>query len=171
MSDLTKDAIEVILKHLTDRLALALLFLSALLLAAMAIQGEVGDWSRGHKTWIAFALLGSVCYLPTRLVLERASEWQTSQKRKKRLHNLTPREKQLLAPYVHNDFRTRRIPHTDPVAKGLADDGVLYRPDVPRDDSGHEAYNIQDWARMYFKKHKDLVAAPDNISRTAQGDL
>jgi hypothetical protein len=40
MSDLTEDVIEVILKHLTDRLALAALFLSLILLVAMFDSGD-----------------------------------------------------------------------------------------------------------------------------------
>jgi hypothetical protein len=170
MGDITKDAIEVFLKYLTDRVALGLLFLSVVLLASMAIPGDGGSWARGHKTWVAFGILGPLCYLPTRYILEWIPELQAGSKRKKRLQNLTGRERAILAPYVHNDLRTRRLLHTDPVARGLADDGVLYRPDVPRDQNGYEAFNIQDWARKYLREHMDLVGSPDEKTSAQQGD-
>jgi hypothetical protein len=74
MSDLTKDAIEVILKHLTDRLALAALLLSLILLAAMLVQNPVGTWARSNQVYIAFGILGPLCYLPTRWLLEKFSK-------------------------------------------------------------------------------------------------
>ncbi len=169
MSDLTKEAIEIFLKHLTDRVALGLFFLSLILLASMALPGASGNWAREHSTWVAFGILGPLCYLPTRFVFEWVSEWQAGYKRKSRLESLTGREKAILAPYVHNDFRTRKILHTDAVARGLADDGILYRPDVPRDQAGHEAYNIQEWARKYLSEHKDLIGKPDE-NRGGPGD-
>jgi hypothetical protein len=157
MSDLTKDAIEVILKHLTDRIALAALFLSSVLLIAMSFSNPVGNWAKSNPMYITFGILGPLCYLPTRLLLEKFSDWQAARLRHKRLENLTPREQQILGPYIRGDYRTRGLPHTDAVAKGLADDGVLYHPDVPRTPNGEDAYNIQDWARNYFKKHPHLL--------------
>jgi hypothetical protein len=170
MSDLTKDVIEVILKHLTDRLALAALFLSLILLGAMLVPNPVGNWARSNPMYIAFGILGPLCYLPTRLLLEKFSESQEASKRNKRLHNLTPREQQILGPYIRSDYRTRSLPHTDPVAKGLADDGVLYRPDVPRTPNGEEAYNIQDWARNYLKTHPDMLGKFNDKAITTEDD-
>src|ERR1700687_3019338 len=124
MSELTRDAIEVILKHLTDRLALAALFLSLLLWASTSFSNPVGNWASSNPMYIAFGLLGPLFYLPTRWLLEKFSEWQAARVRHRRLENLTPREREILGPYIRSDYRTRRLPHTDPVAKGLADDGV-----------------------------------------------
>jgi Super-infection exclusion protein B len=169
MSDLTKDAIEVILKHLTDRVALAVLLLSLILLAAMLVPNPVGNWARSNPMYIAFGILGPLCYLPTRWLLEKFSESQEAGKRHKRLHNLTPREQQILGPYIRGDYRTRSLPHTDAVAKGLADDGVLYRPDVPRSPNGDEAYNIQDWARNHLKAHPDLLGKFSEKAVTTEG--
>src|ERR1700734_2268830 len=98
MGDLTKDAIEVFLKHLTDRVALGLLFLSLILLASMAFPGSTGSWARAHGTWVAFGILGPICYLPTRYIFEKLPEWQASQKHKHRLHHLTEKEKAILLP-------------------------------------------------------------------------
>ncbi len=77
MSDLTKDVIEVILKHLTDRLALAALFLSLILLGAMLVSNPVGNWARSNPMYIAFGILGPLCYLPTG-PLDRCKQFQRS---------------------------------------------------------------------------------------------
>jgi hypothetical protein len=162
LSDITKDAIETILKHLTDRIALAVLFLCVISLAVMLTAGEVGDWMRAHWLWIFFGLPGSLCYLPTRFVLDKVAETLTENKRHERLDDLTRREKEFLAPYIQNDYRARRVLHTDPVAKGLRDDGVLSAPDVALDQSKMKAYNIQNWARSYLKKHPDILRDVSN---------
>ena len=149
MSDLTKEAIEIFLKHLTDRVALGLFFLSLILLASMALPGASGNWAREHSTWVAFGILGPLCYLPTRFVFEWVSEWQAGYKRKSRLESLTGREKAILAPYVHNDFRTRKILHTDAVARGsptmascIALTSPEIRPDTRRTTSKNGRGNI-----------------------------
>jgi hypothetical protein len=170
MSDLTKEAIEVFLKHLSDRIALALLILSLILVVSMAIPGPAGNWARGHITWVAFGILGSACYLPTRYLLEQLEDWRAWRKRKHRLENLTKREQEILLPYIVNDFRSRRINRFDPVAQGLADDGVLYAPDVAVAADAGKAYNIQDWARVYLKEHIDLVGGNRKQNNEAQGD-
>ena len=170
MGDLTKEAIEVFLKHLTDRVALGLLILSLILLASMAIPGSTGSWARDHATWVAFGVLGSICYLPTRYLFEKWEDWQAWQKRKRRLHNLTKREQEILSPYIVNDFRSRRINRFDPVAQGLADDGILYAPDVAVAADAGKAYNIQDWARVYLKGHTYLVGGDRKPNSAAQGD-
>ena len=74
---------------------------------------------------------------------------------------MTRREKEILSPYVQNDFRTRRILNTDPVAKGLVHDGVLYNPDA--------AYNIQDWVRAYLKEHPQTLSGISIVP--AVGDI
>jgi superinfection exclusion protein B len=86
------------------------------------------------------------------------------------LHNLTGREQEILLPYIVNDFRSRRIGKTDPVAQGLADDGILYAPDVAIAADGGKAYNIQDWVRVYLKKRIELVGGNRNPNKAAQGD-
>lgn len=114
MSDLTATAIEVVLKHLTDRIALAVLAMSLILCGSMAIPGDAGNWARAHRMWIAFGILGPICYLPTRFILGKFPEWGTTRKRESRLKRLTAREKAILAPYVRYDFRARRIFHVTP---------------------------------------------------------
>jgi hypothetical protein len=111
-----------------------------------------------------------ICYLPTRHILDGFAEWQSNNKRSRRLHSLTKREKEILAPYIveKNDYKTRRFRHDDPVAKGLAEEGILYCPDIPRDQYGNVAYNLHDWARIHLKKQPELAGKYKNNNE--QGD-
>ena len=90
-------------------------------------------------------------------VHNRISQSEVENRRNYRLQNLTRREKELLEPYIREDYRSRRILYSDPVAKGLADEGVLCTPSVDRDSLGHIAYNIQDWSRSFLKKHPEIL--------------
>ena len=147
----------MLVKHLTDRIALAILLASSVSMLLMLIPGQVGIWMKAHWIWPFLGFLLSLCYLPTRLLLDEVSERHKQHKRNLRLQNLTKKEKEILAPYIYNDFRSRRIFYRDPVAKGLVDDGVLSAPDVPPDGSGCVAYNIQDWVRLSLKKNLEWV--------------
>lgn len=154
------DLLEVLLKSLTDRLALAALFGCLFLRISMFFPDTgIGKWSNDHGLWIFFGILFPICYLPTRHIFDWIEKWQLNRKRNARLHNLTKREKEILAPYIaeNNDFRVRRFVFSDPVAKVLADDGVLCVPNMERDTYGKIAYSIQDWARTYLKKNSALL--------------
>jgi hypothetical protein len=141
---LTTDIIEVFLKHLTDRIALAIFLLSLISLGLMWDNGQVGIWMRGHWTWALLGGLGSLCYLPTRMIQEKTAAWGSERKRHQRLHRLTKIEKQLLRPYVEHDERSQLFFNSNAEAAGLADDGILYCPAVPSDQFERRAYNIQD---------------------------
>jgi hypothetical protein len=152
------EVVEALLKNLSDRIALAILLLSAVCLILMLIPGRVGVWMVDHWVWILLGLLGSLCYLPTRIVLEKASEWASERKRRERLRHLTAGEKDLLRIYIIEDIRSKKILRADAVAAGLADDGILYCPKVTSEETYFRSYNIQDWARLYLKKHFELIA-------------
>jgi hypothetical protein len=154
---------EVLLKSLTDRLAVAaILVCSGLILLWFALPNSaVGKWSEEHIVLIFIVGFFAFCYLPTRLIVERMQSWETDhevqRKYEKRLKRLTKREKEILAPYIVGDFRTRRFPDRDPVAKGLADAGILYCPQVTEDVYGNAAYNIQDRVLEYLKANPHIV--------------
>ena len=82
---------------------------------------------------------------------------------------MTRREKEILSPYVQNDFRARRILNTDPVAKGLVHDGVLYNPGIVVYNNGYAAYNIQDWVRAFLKEHPQTLSGISIVP--AVGDI
>jgi hypothetical protein len=157
--------IELIVKNLTDRIALGVLFLSVILLGVAywlpGLLGPTAPWLHNHPIVFVLGILVPIVYLPTGPIVtrvhDRISQSEADNRRNHRLQNLTRGEKVLLEPYIREDYRSRRILHTDPLAKGLAEDGVLYIPDVVRDNLGHIAYNIQDWARLYLKKHPEIL--------------
>lgn len=152
--------LEILLKNLTDNIALGVLLGCAILRITMFFPSTgMGAWSSDHWLPIDLGILFSACYLLARRIHEWDANRKANNKRHQRLHNLTKREQQILAPYIaeKNDFRVRRFLYTDPVAKVLADDGVLSIPNMERDRYGKIAYSIQDWARGYLKTKPDLV--------------
>jgi Super-infection exclusion protein B len=157
----TKDIIEALVKNLTDRIALAIFLASAILSSLILISSKAGLALEKYQFVIFGCLLVSACYLPTGFILHKIAESSSDRKRQQRLFRLTKREKEILAPYVHNNWRIRRIYYDDPVARVLADDGVLYAPDVPPDSNKHLAYGIQDWALSFLMKHSELVGPPN----------
>jgi len=164
--EVAKDTLEILLKYLSDRVALAVAFASIVCLLLILLPYQIGVWMLAHWQWPFFGLLFAVCYLPTRAILDGVSERSAKNRQVARLHNLTKREKEILSPFVHNDYRSRRIIHSDPVAIGLVDDGILYCPSVPLDANNYRAYNIQNWALLYLANHLELINPRDANPRT-----
>jgi len=152
--------LEILLKNLTDNLALGIFLGCAVLRITMFFHNTgIGKWSSDHWLPIYLGILFSFCYLAARRIHEWDGNRKSNSRRNKRLHNLTKREKEILAPYIAevNDFRVRRFLFSDPVAKVLADDGVLSIPSMERDMYGKIAYSIQGWAREYLKDNPTLL--------------
>jgi hypothetical protein len=161
---------QVALKYLTDRLALAGLFMSIASLILMTFHNIADIWLREH--WQYPAVVGgfAICYLPTGPIIKRCHEWgaRREQTRKQRyeleekqelLAHLTHGEKTMLAKYVSGtgNVRSRRILASDPIAQGLEDLRILYSPNVGLDEYNQKAYNIHSWAREHLKKHPELL--------------
>jgi hypothetical protein len=85
--------------------------------------------------------------------------WQ-QRRRHQRLHHLRTDERELLRPYVQTACRSCPIVEGHlGIAQGLADDGILYRPQLPASFSQVLVpYNIVDWALSYLIRHPHLVA-------------
>ncbi len=81
-------------------------------------------------------------------------------KLERRLGRLTADEKIVLGMYVKNDVRSRGW-SGDSVgtAQGLADDGILYRPDVASSHWTAPPYNITNEALTYLQMNRQLVDA------------
>jgi hypothetical protein len=76
-----------------------------------------------------------------------------------RLHRCTADERRVLSGYVQNEVRSQ-VFHAAPdlgAAQALANDGILYRPDVMNDGAA-VTYNIQEWALEYLSKNRRLIA-------------
>jgi hypothetical protein len=158
LSEIIKELVESLLKNLTDRIALGVLLLSVIFLLIMNLfSSSFAIWLASYSNWVYAALLGSLCYLPTRFILEGTNEFVDHRKKVKRLADLTNDEKRILAGFMDNNTKSRRINREDGVAKGLAEEGILYIPDIPCNSIGQMAYNIYDWARLHLKKNPHLV--------------
>jgi hypothetical protein len=108
-------------------------------------------------TWIVVtAMIGIVkrCH-------QEWSTWRVKKKGQRRLHALTADERRILSGYVVNEVRTQ-IFHAAPdlgAAQALANEGILYRPEVMQDEPVAVPYNIFEWALKYLSKNKGLVTA------------
>ncbi len=157
MTGISTELIEALLKHLSDRLALAILLASLLCFLLMLGPWAPSLWMREHWMWPFLGGLLAGCYLPTRFILANTSEFYSHRRRVKRLHSLTNEEKQILRGFIKDDSRTSWFRDDNAVARGLADDSVLYIPSVNTNQFNEIAYNIQDWARLHLKKNPELL--------------
>jgi hypothetical protein len=89
------------------------------------------------------------------------SKWWVKKKGQRRLHALTADERRILSGYVMNEVRTQIFTAAPDIgaAQALANDGVLYRPDVMQGEPVAVPYNIYEWALDYLSKNRGLVAA------------
>lgn len=156
---LVADLLEVVLKSLTDRLALASLFLALLFLlfAKLIPDTALGGWANRHLVWVYGIGLFSLCYLPTRHILEAIEGWHTNRKQCARFSDLPRDEKQILRQFMELNEKTAWFDQQDAAAKGLAEEGILYCLEVPRRQNGTIAYNMRDWARRYLKRNLRLL--------------
>jgi len=81
----------------------------------------------------------------------------------KRLHELTPVEKQYLAPYIAQNTRTQTFEFNDGVVCELETYSIIRRSLSVSLDRGFFPYNIQQWAWEYLKKHPEIVGLNKEI--------
>jgi len=74
------------------------------------------------------------------------------------LHELTPEEKEYLAPYILQGKNTIKYRIADGIVGGLAAKGILYQASIFGDLNGFE-YNLQPWARKHLEYHRELLSA------------
>ena len=105
-----------------------------------------------------------------RLMSERRQE----RRRYLRLHKLTADERMILRLYLKASSRSLSLSSGETgTAQGLADDGILYRPEQTeeRDPSrqGTTSFNILEWARGYLSEHPELVDEASRFPRAQAG--
>jgi hypothetical protein len=128
------------------------------LVEALGISAALGQyhWTVGLVFLIAVGWLAvsALLFVGRRLF----DKWQ-QRKRRQRLHHLTTDERGILRPYVQNHYRSYPIVEGHlGIAQGLADDGILYRPQLPTQPTAFVPYNIVEWALEYLTKHPQLLA-------------
>ena len=159
MAAFIPEFIEALVKSLTDRVVMAVAGVSVLLIGISKLfpTSSVGQLGNAHVGWVYLIFLFCVLYLPTRYVLQGMDDWDATRKKHSRLQDLTKDEKETLNEYIGRNCRTVWFDHRDAIAKGLAEEGVLYCPDVPRRQAGEVAYNMHEWVRRYLKKCPTLL--------------
>jgi Super-infection exclusion protein B len=101
--------------------------------------------------------LFSLCYLPTRPILEHVVQWEQNSRKRKRLSCLTKKEKEILSIFVSENLRSFCFERQDAEVVGLVRNGVLFCPMEEFDGLGRRICNIEDWALIYLKKHSELI--------------
>lgn len=155
--NLTKEVIEAVVKHQSKQIALAVAAVCLILLVLLSLPIEFLQRLQVYRAWIFVIFLFAACYLPAGAVLRKVEKTFSKRAWHQRLHRLTPEEKRILSLFVEPHRRSQTISRADAVAKGLADDSILYAPDVPATQTGEISYNIQDWVMTYLRDHRELL--------------
>ena len=137
-----------------------LLFVPADSLKVLGLTQFVAD----YRTWIGgvFLICSALLLARTGATLGKAANKRLKQRRtlkrwQRRLHELTPEERRVLAGYVGADTRTQYFQLEDGVIQGLAAEKIITRVASMGNIFTGFAYNIQPWARKYLTKHPELV--------------
>ena len=78
--------------------------------------------------------------------------------RKKRLHNLTPNEQEILRGYIEKNTRTQTLSITSGIVSGLEAAKIIYCATGLSYAGGVEFdYNIQPWAWQYLNQYPELI--------------
>ena len=138
----------------------ALLFAPTGWITALGLQ----DISDEYKSIFGLALLlcvsllivRSVLWL-SRYILGRFKEKRRMETMRRRLHSLTPRERDILRRYIEEETRTQYLDITDGVVRGLRSEAIIYQS--ANISVGHTvfAHNIQPWAWDYLTENPNLV--------------
>ena len=76
---------------------------------------------------------------------------------KKRLRDLTPKEKQILSAYLAEDTRTQNLHINDGIVRGLEREKILIRVSGLSIEHTAFPYNIQPWVWNFLRKNPHLL--------------
>jgi hypothetical protein len=139
----------------------AILFGREQWLASLGVETLVAE----YRIWIGLVFLVSASLLISQGVagvLPASRKWVDERRRlkwsKRRLHDLTTEEKQVLGDYIQRKSRTQVLLVNNGVVAGLMAEGVLYRASNLSSRPGPNFdVNIQPWAWEYLVKNPELV--------------
>lgn len=144
-----------VIKDQTPKFAFAGFIVSGFILffpkysAAIGLDRFLVDY--GRETGLVFLACAALLLWE---LLAWISKWNKEnsalRKAKKRLHNLTPEEKEILCSYIEENTKTQELNIFSGVVVGLNDAGIIYY-------AVDEKFNIRDWAWNYLKKNKHLL--------------
>lgn len=129
-------------------------------LAVFGLVGFVSD----YRPWFGAAFLLSTTLLVSAAktagygwVVGRRQQARRLEAMKRRLHNLSEPEKEILRGYIEGDTRTQYLSMHDGVVSGLEVERILFRATVLSRGWDEFAYNIQHWAWEYLNKNPKLL--------------
>lgn len=160
------DAVSELKKILLDiRLSIFLLLVFAFasfIPKEWAVFLSIEKLQTEYKQWISFGFIVfffiNIIHLGSWL-FRRLQIYRQSRIRITRLRRLTVQEKKVLSEYIKGDTMTIYLSINDGVTNGLVQSEIIWRSaSISRDFNPMSfAYNIQDWAWDYLKKHPDLL--------------
>lgn len=121
------------------------------------------DFVSSNRTYFGVAFVISLCLASTSFVFAISTivrSWFNEtiwiRQHKKRLHRLSPDEKEILMHYIGNQVRSQILPMQDGTVNGLVAEKIIFRSSNLGSINGF-AYNIQPWAWDYLNEHPDLL--------------
>ena len=88
---------------------------------------------------------------------EKINDYRFLRAIKKRLHRLSPEEKQLLRTYIERQTRSLNLDVTSGIVNGLEQETIIYQASSIGHLMSGFAYNIQPWAWDYLNEHPRLL--------------
>lgn len=124
---------------------------------------SVDQWRDENNAYLGLSFVLSVAVVGCEYILIIA-KWALKKYRvflamrtaQSRLKSLTPKEKKILAGYLHKETRTCHFWCEDGVIAGLYQAKILY-PAVQQANVDRFPFNISDWAWDYLKKNPNLL--------------
>ncbi len=129
------------------------------------LQDALGlkSWLATYRAWFGLAFVVSAALLIVHLVhlsWQKVSEGKRRKRQRtageKRLRNLTPEERSVLAGYILRNTRTQQLRIGSGVVAGLEHEDIIYRSTSFGKLDGF-AYNIREWAWDYLQQNPQLV--------------
>lgn len=84
-------------------------------------------------------------------------ERKIKQAGRERLHDLTPREKEILRGYIQNETRSLKIRVTNKTIHSLVQSGIIHQASKIGTLQGGHPFNIRKWAWEYLHDHPELL--------------
>lgn len=143
-----------------------LVITSILLFGEASLLQKIGlaEARETFRLWIGILWLLSVSLVVTELFypiykwISQKIEFRVNLKEMhKRLHHLSPDEKEFLAVYIINNTKTQSADISDGVANGLKGLNIIYRASNVAYHFKTFPFNIQPWAWEYLKEHPECL--------------
>ncbi|ARC67877.1 superinfection exclusion B family protein [Bacillus haynesii] len=151
-------------------IALAIFSGVSLLLGNIELGEQLGvrEAINNFKLYLGLLFLASTSFLMAHglwgiwIKIKNVIDYRSRYKiQRERLRNLNRKEKQLLAPFIFDNIRSRELSIADGTVKELELLQIIYRSSSIGSSRGMVfAYNLQPRAREYLMKNKHLLHEP-----------